>query len=185
MRREGGKIGRASGCEVSKAEALRGLGGEWGSRATGPWKREAGGVLLPHCGGLRTDCVHSGKAEGRVVLPSSSGPGRWGGGGEQVPGGTGTGEKNSFSRRELSVHPDVGCCLVNREEKKTPGETVKGGVGRKTEGGWSRCSRGRVLGFLTPELGPQGACAGNGKARRLTALVCIAGAEEASTDVWV
>lgn len=26
--------------------------------------------------------VHSGKAEGRVVLPSSSGPGRWGGGGE-------------------------------------------------------------------------------------------------------
>ena len=55
MRREGGKIGRASGCEVAKAEALSGLGGEWGSRATGPRKREAGGVLLPHWGGLRTD----------------------------------------------------------------------------------------------------------------------------------
>lgn len=87
-----------------------------------------------------------------------------------MPGGTGTREKNSFSWRELSVHLGAGCCLGDGEEKKTLGETVKGGVGRKTGGGRSRCSRGRVLGFLTPELGPQGACAGNGKARRRLTL---------------
>ena len=75
---------------------------------------------------------------------------------------------------------------LGTEKRKRLWERVKGGVGRKTGGGRSRCSRGRVLGFLTPELGPQGACAGNGKARRrLTALVCIAGAEEASVDVRV
>ena len=85
MRREGGKIGRASGCEVAMAEALSGQEGKWGSRAMGPQKREAGGVILPHWGGLRADWVHSGRAEGRVVLPRSSGTG--GGVGE----GRGTG----------------------------------------------------------------------------------------------
>ena len=56
----------------------------------------------------------------------------------------------------------------------------------RLEGGWrSRCSRGRVLGFLALELGPQGGCTGNEKARRLTALVCIAGAEEVCVVVRV